>query len=115
MGNERTDPQRERRYRTLYNISVEEYEQILDYQGGGCAICGRPPKTIRLSVDHDHATGAVRGLLCHQCNRWLKERVTVEWLTRASQYMTVYPTQSALGYVPIGRTGRVTRKRRRKN
>ena len=38
-------------------------------QGGGCAVCGRPPKEGKsLHVDHDHETGYVRGLLCFSCN-----------------------------------------------
>lgn len=39
---------------------------MLVAQGGKCAICDQPFKTI--DVDHDHATGAVRGLLCRRCN-----------------------------------------------
>ncbi|MBM3661163.1 MAG: hypothetical protein FJW95_16895 [Actinobacteria bacterium] len=42
---------------------------MLEAQGGGCAICGRPePEGGSLHVDHDHETGAVRGLLCFRCN-----------------------------------------------
>lgn len=53
-----------------YGITAEEYQAILDYQGGRCAICQRATgATKRLSVDHDHKTGAVRGLLCTPCNR----------------------------------------------
>ncbi len=44
-------------------------------QGGVCAVCGQPERRRnskggirRLSVDHDHATGEVRALLCHDCN-----------------------------------------------
>ena len=47
------------------------YERLLEAQGGKCAIrgCIRTPKTRRFHVDHDHATGYVRGLLCHWHNR----------------------------------------------
>ena len=54
-----------------YGITEGEYERLLSSQGGGCAICGNPPKTRRLAVDHCHKTGAVRGLLCKSCNRGL--------------------------------------------
>lgn len=49
------------------------YDHVLAQQGGGCAICGRPPKPggRRLNIDHDHITGAVRGLLDAACNRML--------------------------------------------
>lgn len=47
-----------------YGISAEQYADLLRLQGGRCAICGVKPKSKRLAVDHDHRTGAVRGLLC---------------------------------------------------
>jgi hypothetical protein len=61
---------REKAYRENYNISVEDHDQLLHEQGGLCAICktDKPAGSGRLNVDHDHATGAVRGLLCHSCN-----------------------------------------------
>jgi len=46
-----------------------EYDALLAFQGGVCGICQNPPKRIRLSVDHDHKTGEIRGLLCAWCNR----------------------------------------------
>lgn len=53
-------------------ITVGEYEQMIDDQDGRCAICSSPPKDARglrtPSVDHDHNTMAVRGLLCRNCN-----------------------------------------------
>lgn len=57
-------------------INWGEYEGMVEAQDGLCAICGRPETTRscasgeprRLSVDHDHVTGQVRGLLCHGCN-----------------------------------------------
>jgi hypothetical protein len=54
-----------------YGITVEEYNRLLESQGGVCAICGQTCYKNRLSVDHDHATGEVRGLLCDNCNKAL--------------------------------------------
>lgn len=55
-----------------YKITLEEYDRLLHDQNGQCAICGsEDPKREgdkRLLVDHDHSTGEVRGLLCHDCN-----------------------------------------------
>src|SRR5437016_3981322 len=52
-----------------YDITVDQYKMLLERQNGVCAICGLPPKTRRLAVDHDHITKRVRGLLCFRCNR----------------------------------------------
>lgn len=58
-----------------YGISLKMYEALLKDQNGVCAVCERPEKAIwrglatKLAVDHDHATGKVRGLLCQKCNR----------------------------------------------
>jgi len=55
-----------------YGMTTEQYDEMLAAQGGGCAICGRPPRPdISLHVDHDHATGAIRGLSCFRCNNAL--------------------------------------------
>ena len=52
----------------LYGVSRERYEQMVAEQNGVCAICGGPPGERSLNVDHDHATGQVRSLLCTRCN-----------------------------------------------
>lgn len=57
-------------------LTVEQYERMVVSQGGVCAICAekqRPQRTRwavteRLTIDHCHKTGRVRGLLCHRCN-----------------------------------------------
>lgn len=67
----RATPEHQRRHllRSKYGITPEEYDSMLDSQGGCCAICGRTPTpSRRLAVDHDHTTGVVRGLLCTACN-----------------------------------------------
>lgn len=67
------DPTRDldakRKYR--YGIDRATYDAMLAAQHGRCAICGGPPGRSRLHVDHDHITGAVRGLLCGPCNQGL--------------------------------------------
>lgn len=59
-----------------YQVDEHEYETMLAAQGGVCAICGQVEggmanngkRKRRLSVDHDHGNGKVRGLLCGKCN-----------------------------------------------
>jgi hypothetical protein len=72
---------------TDLGITDQEYERLLGEQEGGCAICGNPPKTRRLHVDHNHRTGKVRGLLCFRCNRGLPTYATSEWLRNAYVYV----------------------------
>ncbi len=68
---------RGRSLKKLYGITSEEYNSMVDKQNGLCAICGSPEKTFDsntkqtkvLSVDHNHETGQIRGLLCNSCNR----------------------------------------------
>lgn len=52
-------------------LTPEQYEAMEKAQGGVCQICSKPPtgRWKRLHIDHDHTTGAVRGLLCVGCNR----------------------------------------------
>jgi Recombination endonuclease VII len=60
---------RKHRLRCIYRISLEEYDAMLNRQGGVCAICKKKPDEGKvLFVDHCHVTGQVRGLLCHKCN-----------------------------------------------
>ena len=73
-----------------YGLSVERYDEMLDAQGGVCAICGAPPRDdISLHVDHDHATGAIRGLTCFRCNNALGDLGDdADRLLRAIEYLT---------------------------
>jgi len=57
------------RLKANYNMTLTEYDEICEKQGGVCAICGKPNKGgKRLRVDHNHDTDEVRGLLCDYCN-----------------------------------------------
>jgi hypothetical protein len=54
-----------------YSLTLEDYDRMLEEQGGGCAICrtvtpGRGKRSF--CVDHDHNDGRIRGLLCMNCN-----------------------------------------------
>jgi hypothetical protein len=51
--------------RRRYGIGADEFDALLEAQSGVCAICGRPDPE---HVDHDHESGAVRGILCFNCN-----------------------------------------------
>jgi hypothetical protein len=67
----RLNPERAREHHFLrrYGITLAQYEWLLRQQDGVCAICSQPCATGKnLAVDHDHVTGAVRGLLCDRCN-----------------------------------------------
>ncbi len=58
----------------MFNITLEEYNAMLDKQNNVCAICGCEETYYRnkvLCVDHCHNTGKIRGLLCNNCNRAL--------------------------------------------
>lgn len=55
-----------------HGISEEQYQEMENSQRGLCAICRRACDVVgTLSIDHDHETGRVRGLLCKRCNSGL--------------------------------------------
>lgn len=68
-------------FKYLYGVSIDAYQEMLVAQHGVCAICEKPETAKSswskhgearwLCVDHDHATGAIRGLLCNACNHAL--------------------------------------------
>lgn len=78
-GYARRNPEkmRDKGLRRFYGMTLSEYESMVAVRGGLCDICHQPEtSTLRgkvkaLSVDHDHDTEVVRGLLCSNCNRAL--------------------------------------------
>lgn len=77
-----------------FGISLAEYGEMLVAQNGVCAICKQPETHMRngkvkaLAVDHDHKTGAIRGLLCFDCNTGIgKLKDDPEVMRSAIQYL----------------------------
>lgn len=54
-----------------YGITDKIYEQVFEMQNNKCALCFSSPGKFKFHVDHNHETGQVRGILCHQCNWYL--------------------------------------------
>ncbi len=71
------DATQDKYYRRNYGIGRADWLSMYERQGGVCFVCRgegflmREDHTAKLMVDHCHATGKVRGLLCHNCNRAL--------------------------------------------
>lgn len=83
--------------RRKYGLERVDYDALVEQAGGRCQSCGEPERIAHkdgtvwpLCVDHDHVTGAVRGLLCHACNRaagavgddFVKLRAIADYLER---------------------------------
>lgn len=87
----------ESRLARRYGITPADYDRMLAEQDGACAICGTTDpsadtRSTRLSVDHDHETGEVRGLLCGPCNRGLGYfGDNPDRLRRAADYLAKEP------------------------
>lgn len=73
-----------------YKLRPEDYKRMLTKQKGRCAIC-RGKQKIRLSVDHNHNTKKLRGLLCVKCNTslgYIEGRK--QWMKKAYAYLRRY-------------------------
>ena len=92
----RVDPilEKERYLLRRFEISMDDYNRMLEAQGGVCAICKHPEthkrngKLKAMAVDHSHKTGAIRGLLCCDCNTGIgKLKDSVNVLSNAIDYL----------------------------
>jgi hypothetical protein len=92
----RADPilEKERYLLRRFEISMDDYNRMLEAQGGVCAICKHPEthkrngKLKAMAVDHSHKTGAIRGLLCCDCNTGIgKLKDSVNVLSNAIEYL----------------------------
>lgn len=76
---------------SLYGLSEEAFNEMVERSNNLCSICGTEfTKTGkgRMAIDHDHATGKVRGLICHNCNIGLGHfKDSIDALERAIEYL----------------------------
>lgn len=95
----RSEQSRVRRLKCVYGLTQGVYDELLAKQNGRCAICDTPATEfkINLAVDHDHASGQIRGLLCNYCNHRLVSRHTDGALLRK---VADYIEQGTGLYVP---------------
>ena len=77
-----------------HGLEIKTYEQMFENQNNQCAICGKEEtrkskgKLMRLCIDHNHETGKIRALLCHDCNSGLgKFYDSPDLLTKAAIYL----------------------------
>lgn len=85
---ERRAAQKRRNIIRSYGLTPERHAEMLSEQGNACAICRTTPDRD-LDIDHCHATGKVRGLLCSRCNMLLgMADDDAEILSRAVQYLS---------------------------
>ena len=90
-----------RRTERVYDVTMAEKQELIEFQGGGC-ICkpwtGYNGNSRSLSIDHDHATGIVRGALCKHCNDLLgRIRDDPEYFRRMMQYLGDPPAVRLFG------------------
>lgn len=72
-------------------LAEAEREKLSVKQGAKCAICEKLESSfkMRLSVDHNHKTGQVRGLLCYRCNKFIVGRHTLESALKVVKYLEI--------------------------
>lgn len=80
-----------------FGLTVEQYKFIYDSQKGKCAICGDKEGKKNFSIDHDHKTGKVRGLLCNNCNSgigYLRDNVKI--IFKAAEYIKKHSQENPI-------------------
>jgi len=92
--------------RARYGLTLEDWRALVWACKGVCAVCGKLPKSGRLYIDHEHVpgwakwpgparAGAVRGLLCYTCNRFLVGKHCARTATLVADYLRRYENRSS--------------------
>ncbi len=94
------DKYRSSQMKSVYGITLEQYNKMFENQKGLCAICGLPETHKNmyglkgLSIDHNHNTNKVRGLLCNNCNLAIGQLKVDSFgilnLQKATEYLRLY-------------------------
>lgn len=97
-----------------------EYDQLLHKQDGKCAICKVDYRKSRLSIDHNHKTLEIRGLLCHECNSGIAYfDENTQYLIHAAIYLLGGPSEKpfkinddnpAFDFIHYGRVSKLRKK-----
>lgn len=98
MRNKSEIKKHEYKLKYIYNMSLEDYDNLLIKQNNKCAICGTNNPGIKniknLFVDHCHSTTKVRGLLCNACNNGLgRFKDNIDFLNNAINYLKLYTNE----------------------
>ena len=95
---------RDRRRKKEYNLTQEELDNMKTFANGICEICKN--SYDKLCIDHDHQTGKIRGLLCHNCNLALGNlRENIEYFQNAIYYLQKHSLQPIESFYSIGEDG----------
>lgn len=89
---------RRAKLKNRYGLTIEQYDQMFNFQNGLCAICGKPETQKnqsgairRLAVDHCHKTGKIRKLLCYNCNIVIgHSKESIETLANSIKYLSEF-------------------------
>lgn len=95
-GNKYSNYDRKYELKRKFDITLEQYNQMLSAQNNECPICHRHKDELKkaMCVDHDHITGEIRGLLCIKCNLRLGTfNDNIEDLKSAILYLEKYKKQ----------------------
>jgi Recombination endonuclease VII len=105
------EKQKATRLWVVYRLTLEDQKKILEFQGGVCAISGKPPKKQPLSCDHDHKNGKIRGMISTRINRGLAYfNDDPALLRRAADYLENPTAPRALGREVYGLIGQARHK-----
>jgi hypothetical protein len=107
------------RLKREYHVTLEEWNAVLKWQRGKCAICrrshGKAGQKLTFSTDHCHKTGLLRGLLCWQCNKAIGVfQDSIDSLRNAVLYFEHNPFTVVLGEPRYTAPGEIGAKKRKK-
>jgi len=97
-----------------FNLSSANWQTVYDHQKGLCGVCQQPLDNRIANTDHCHKSGQVRGILCFNCNRSIREYFTIDFVTKILEYLKNPPATATLGHPHFGLPGRVGTATRRK-